>query len=82
MTSTKNQVFDPPPPVHMGRTPSPLWTSTRGRHEIHTALEMASTRGLGKGGWGLKPPIGSQEKNFFSDILNKIGYSVKNVKNE
>src|SRR6218665_3396953 len=22
----------------MGRTPSPLWTSTHGRHEIHTAL--------------------------------------------
>jgi len=40
MTSTKNQVFDPPPPVHMhphGPDP-PLWTSTRGRHEIHTAL--------------------------------------------
>src|SRR6218665_580177 len=37
-TYTKNQVFDPPPPVHMGWTPSPLWTSTRGRHEIHTAL--------------------------------------------
>ena len=26
--SLKNHVFDPP--VHMGRTPSPLWTSTRG----------------------------------------------------
>ena len=22
----------------MGRTPSPLWMSTYGRHEIHTAL--------------------------------------------
>src|SRR6218665_2789210 len=24
--------------VHMSRTPSPLWTSTCGRHEIHIAL--------------------------------------------
>src|SRR6218665_373869 len=46
----KNHVFDPPPLstcVHMVRTPSPLWTSTHGRHEIHTkksrSLEMAST---------------------------------------
>src|SRR6218665_677895 len=42
MTSTKNQVFDPPPPVHMrphGTDPLPLlWASTHGRHEIHTAL--------------------------------------------
>src|SRR6218665_989313 len=41
MKSTKNPVFDPPPPVHMrphGPDPPPLWTSTRGRHEIHTAL--------------------------------------------
>ena len=34
----KNHVFDPPAPVHMGRFPSPLWTSTHGRREIHTAL--------------------------------------------
>src|SRR6218665_2366727 len=38
----KNQVFDPPPPVHMGPhgpgPPPPLWTSTHGRQEIHTAL--------------------------------------------
>ena len=34
----KNPVFDLLPPVHMRRTPSPLWTSTYGRHEIHTAL--------------------------------------------
>ena len=39
----KNNVFDPLSPlstcVHMGRTPlPPLWTSTHGRHEIHTAL--------------------------------------------
>src|SRR6218665_2961605 len=29
-----------PPPVHMRphRPDPPLWTSTRGRHEIHTAL--------------------------------------------
>ena len=32
----KNQVFDSP--VHMGRTPAPLWISTRGQHEIYTAL--------------------------------------------
>src|SRR6218665_2504037 len=42
MTSTKNHVFDPPYPLstclYMGQTPSPLWTSTHGRHEIHTAL--------------------------------------------
>ena len=38
MTFTKKSGFWPPPPVHMGRTPSPLWTSTHGRHEIHTAL--------------------------------------------
>src|SRR6218665_1649412 len=25
-------------PCPYGPTPSPLWTSTRGRHEIHTAL--------------------------------------------
>jgi len=48
MTSTKNQVFHPSP-VHMrphGPDPSPLWTSTRGRHEIHLkyrSLEMAGT---------------------------------------
>ena len=33
--------FWPPPLstyVHMGRTPSPLWTSTHRQHEIHTAL--------------------------------------------
>src|SRR6218665_4150133 len=34
----KNQILDPPSPVHMGQTPPPLWTSTRGQHEIHTAL--------------------------------------------
>jgi len=41
MTSTKNHVFDPPPPVHMRPhepDPLPLWTSTRSRHEIHNAL--------------------------------------------
>ena len=43
MTPKKNQVFDPLPPVHMrphepDPLPSPLWTPTRGRHEIHTAL--------------------------------------------
>ena len=45
MTSTKNQDFDPPLPVHMRPhgpdPPSPLWTSTCSRHEndeIHTAL--------------------------------------------
>src|SRR6218665_607739 len=42
MTSTKNKVFDPLPPVHRrpyGPDPlSPLWTSTRGRHEIHIAF--------------------------------------------
>src|SRR6218665_2027609 len=37
MTSTKIR-FLTPPPVHMGRTPSPLWTSTHGRYEIHIAL--------------------------------------------
>ena len=38
MTSTKNKVFDLLPTVHMGPhepdPPSPLWTSTCGRHEI------------------------------------------------
>src|SRR6218665_1949458 len=50
MTSTKITFLTPLPLstcVHMGRTPSPLWTSTHGRHEIHTkksrSLEMAST---------------------------------------
>src|SRR6218665_912671 len=39
MTSTKNPVLIPLPPGHMGRTPlTPMWTSTRGRHAIHTAL--------------------------------------------
>src|SRR6218665_962706 len=42
MTSTKKITFLTPLPlstcVHMGRTPSPLWTSTHGRHEIHTVL--------------------------------------------
>src|SRR6218665_3016774 len=33
MTSTKN-----PPCPHEPDTTSPLWTSTRGRHEIHIAL--------------------------------------------
>ena len=37
MTSTKNQVFDPPSPLSTWGGP-PLWTSTHGRHEIHTAL--------------------------------------------
>src|SRR6218665_3661773 len=42
VTSTKNQVFDPHPPVHMrphGPDPSPLWTSTLNRHEIHTVAD-------------------------------------------
>jgi len=48
MTSKKKiGILTPLPPVHMrphGPDPPPsLWTSTRGRHEIHTALEMAST---------------------------------------
>src|SRR6218665_3986030 len=35
----KIRFLTPSPSVHMGRTPlPPLWTSTRGRHEIHTAL--------------------------------------------
>jgi len=38
----KKSCFYPPSPlstcVHMGWTPSPLWTSTHGRHEIHPAL--------------------------------------------
>src|SRR6218665_3001356 len=46
MTSTKNNVFDPlplytwagPPPPPPFVPPPPLWTSTHGRHEIHTAL--------------------------------------------
>ena len=39
MMSTKNQVFDPLPPLSTwAGPPPPLWTSTRGRHEIHTAL--------------------------------------------
>ena len=42
MTSTKNQVFDPPLPCSHESTwagpLSPLWTYTRGRHEKHTAL--------------------------------------------
>src|SRR6218665_78716 len=43
MTSTKNLVFDPPPPCPHAATWArphlpPLWTSTRSRHEIHTAL--------------------------------------------
>jgi len=35
MTSTKNRVFDLP--LSTWADP-PLWTSARGRHEIHTAL--------------------------------------------
>src|SRR6218665_2326955 len=43
MTSTKNSVFGLPSPcphesTWAGLPPSPLWTSTRGRQEIHTAL--------------------------------------------
>ena len=37
MTSTKSG-FWPPPLSTWARPPSPLWTSTRGSHEIHTAL--------------------------------------------
>src|SRR6218665_3761425 len=40
MTSTRHQVFNRP--AYMSRTPS-LWTSTCGQHEMHIALEMAST---------------------------------------
>jgi len=45
MTSTKNQVLIPLPCPHASTwdslplgTPSPLWTSKRGRHEIHTTI--------------------------------------------
>src|SRR6218665_4061913 len=42
MTSTKNRIFDPHLPLstcfHLSQTPSPLWTSTCGRHEIHIVL--------------------------------------------
>ena len=34
----KSRFWPPSTCVHMGRTPSPLWTSTHGRHEIHTVL--------------------------------------------
>src|SRR6218665_443202 len=42
ITSTKNPVFDPPPLCPHASTldgpPSPMLTSPRARHEIHTAL--------------------------------------------
>src|SRR6218665_3030945 len=39
MTSTKNQVLTPSPLSTWAGPPiPPLWTSTRGRNEIHTAL--------------------------------------------
>jgi len=35
----KNLIFEPLSTyVQMNQTPSPLWTSTCGRHEIHIAL--------------------------------------------
>ena len=39
MMSTK-EVFDPPPMSTRAGPSSPLWTSTRGRHEIHTAFSL------------------------------------------
>src|SRR6218665_1415279 len=68
MTSTKNLVFDPLPLstcVHMGRTPSPLWTSTRGRHEIHTTLLK----------WLVQRPTGPKtEIRLYDSNLFKLYY--------
>src|SRR6218665_4188040 len=61
--------FLTPPPlstcVHMGGTPSPLWTSTRGRHEIHTALLK----------WLVQRPTGPKaEIRLYDSNLSKLYY--------
>ena len=59
----KKSGFWPPPPVHMrphGSDP-PLWTSTRGRHEIHTAL----LKWLVQWPTGLKAEIRLYDSNLF-----------------
>ena len=65
----KNQAFDPSPLstcIHMGQTrPSPLWTSTRGRHEKHTALLKRLVQ------WpsGPKAEIRLYDCNLFKTVL-------------
>jgi len=45
MTSTKNQVFDSPLSTWAG-PPPPLWTSTRGRHEIGRVTFLQCARNI------------------------------------
>jgi len=68
MTSTKKSGLWPLPLstcVHVGRTPSPLWTSTRGRHEIHIALLK----------WLVQWPTGPKaEIRLYDSNLFKLNY--------
>ena len=63
MTSTKNQVFDPS--LLTTWAGPPLWTSTLGRHEIHTALLKPLVQ------WpsGPKAEIRLYDCNLFKTVL-------------
>jgi len=70
MTSTKNQVLDPPPSTWAGPPPSPLvdvhmWSMWCGRREIHVALLKQPVQ------WpsGLKAEIRLYDCNLFKTVL-------------
>ena len=63
MTSTKNQGFDPLPLSIWAGPPPPLWTSTRGRHEIHTALLKRLVQ------WPSRPKLKFDYKIVFSKTV-------------
>ena len=53
------------PPVHMSRTPSPLWTSTCGQHKMHIAL----SKWLVQWPSGPKAEIRLYDCNIFKAVL-------------
>jgi len=65
MTSKKNSDIDPLHPVHMSRTPPPLWTSSFGRHEIHIALLKRLVQWTS----GPKAEIRLYDCNLFKTVL-------------